>query len=105
MNHFSTLRIFEASLNDPLLGPAMTAMTRAGLEDGKLVLSRIPGEAPPDVVSEADFRKGGGRLITWLGIGACAFLAFATLMVIYGIRRQRRTERENSETSPANDDA
>jgi hypothetical protein len=104
MNHFSTLRIFEGSLKDPLLGPAMAAMTRARLEDGKLVLSRVPGEVPPDVVSDADFRKGGGRLITWLGIGACAFLAFAALMVFYGIRKQRRAA-ENSQTSPGGDGA
>ncbi len=96
MNHFSTLRIFEKSLKDPLLGPAMAAMTRATLEDGKMVLARIPGEVPPDVVSDADFKKGGGRLITWLGIGACAFLAFAALMVFYGIRRQKKAEREGS---------
>jgi hypothetical protein len=104
MNHFSTLRIFEASLKDPLLGPGMAAMTRAGLEDGKMVLSRIPGEVPPDVVSEADFRKGGGRLITWLGIGACAFLTFAALMVIYGIRRQKNAERM-ARTGTDGDDA
>jgi hypothetical protein len=104
MSHFSSLRIFEASLKDPLLGPAMATMTRAGLEDGKMVLSRIPGEVPPDIVSEADFRKGGGRLITWLGIGACAFLAFAALMVFYGIRRQRRAEREASQSSQASAD-
>ena len=96
MNHFSTLRIFEKSLKDPLLGPAMAAMTRATLEDGKMILARIPGEVPPDVVSDADFKKGGGRLITWLGIGACAFLAFAALMVFYGVRRQKKAERESS---------
>lgn len=96
MNHFSTLRIFEASLKDPLIGPAMAAMTRTRLEDGKMILARIPGEVPPDVISDEDFKKGGGRLITWLGIGACGFLAFAVVMVIYGIRRQRRAEREGS---------
>jgi hypothetical protein len=43
-----------------------------------------------DGLSEAEMRKGGGRLITWLGIGACIFLAFAALMVFFGIRKQRR---------------
>lgn len=104
MNHFSTLRIFEKSLKDPQLGPAMAAMTRATLEDGKMVLARIPGETPPDVVSDADFKKGGGRLITWLGIGACAFLAFAALMVFYGIRRQKRAEREAASARPDGDE-
>jgi hypothetical protein len=104
MNHFSTLRIFEKSVKDPLLGPAMAVMTRATLEDGKMVLARIPGEVPPDVVSDADFKKGGGRLITWLGIGACAFLAFAALMVFYGIRRQKKAERESGVASTDGDD-
>lgn len=90
MNHFETLRIFEGSLKHPTLGPAMAAMTRAEVSGGKLVLSRIPGETPPDQVSDADMRQGGGRLITWLGIGASLFLAFAALMVFVGIRKQRR---------------
>jgi hypothetical protein len=94
MNHFSTLRIFEASLKDPLIGPSMAAMTRATLEDGKMILARIPGEVPPDVVSDADFKKGGGRLIQWFGVAACIFLVFAALMVFYGIRRQKKAERE-----------
>jgi hypothetical protein len=104
MNHFSTLRIFEASLKDPVLGPAMGAMTRVGLENGKMVLSRVPGETSPDVVSEAEFRHGGGRLITFLGIGACVFLAFAAVMVFLGIRKQRKAEK-TGETSPGNGDA
>lgn len=110
LNLFSPLRIFEvwmleeAKRPDPQLGPAMAAMTRATLEDGKMVLARIPGEVPPDVVSDADFKKGGGRLITWLGIGACAFLAFAALMVFYGIRRQKKAEREAALAGPDGDE-
>lgn len=101
MNHFETLRIFEGSLKHPTLGPAMAAMTRAEVSGGKMILSRVPGETPPDQVSDADMRKGGGRLITWLGIGACIFLAFAALMVFVGIRKQRR----DAKTSGGPDDA
>lgn len=104
MNHFETLRIFEGSLKHPTLGPAMAAMTRAEISGGKMILSRVPGETPPDLVSEADMRKGGGRLITWLGVGACIFLAFAALMVFLGIRKQRR-DAANAKTSGAPDDA
>jgi hypothetical protein len=99
MQHFSSLRLFESYLKDPVLGPAMAAMTRAELEDGKMVLSRIPGETPPDVVGDADFRQGGGRVIKWLGIGACLFLAFAATMVFVGLRRQRRAAK-SAQTSP-----
>ena len=104
LNHFSTLRIFEAHLKHPVLGPAMAAMTRAGLEEGKMVLARVPGELPPETVTEEQFRQGGGRLITWLGVGACVFLAFATAMVFFGIRKQRRAEK-NGQTSIGNDGA
>ena len=104
LDHFSTLRIFEAHLKHPTLGPAMAAMTRAGLEDGKMVLSRIPGEAAPDTISEDQFRQGGGRIIKYLGIGACVFLAFAATMVFIGIRKQRQAEKMG-QTSPRDDGA
>lgn len=90
MQHFSTLRIFESYLKDSNLGPAMAAMTRAELEPGKLILSRIPGETPPEVVGEADFRSGSNRLLTWLGIFACLFLAFVAVIVFVSVRKQRR---------------
>ncbi|QJE98722.1 hypothetical protein [Luteolibacter luteus] len=104
LDHFSTLRIFEAHLKHPVLGPAMAAMTRVGLEDGKMVLSRIPGEAPPDVISEEQFRQGGSRIVKYLGIGACVFLAFAATMVFIGVRKQRRAEKLG-QTSPDGDGA
>lgn len=104
LDHFSTLRIFEAYLKHETLGPAMAAMTRASLENGKMVLARVPGEAVPDTISDEEFRKGGGRMITYLGIGACLFLAFAATMVFIGIRKQRRAEK-NGETSPDGDGA
>jgi hypothetical protein len=98
MQHFSTLRIFEGSLKDPVLGPAMAALTRAELEPGKLVLSRVPGETAPEVVSDADFRAGGSRIITWLGIFACVILAIVGTIVFVGIRKQRRSAK-SGETS------
>jgi hypothetical protein len=99
MQHFSSLRLFESYVKDPVLGPAMATLTRAELEPGKMVLSRIPGETPPEVVGDADFRQGGSRVVKWLGIGACVFLAFAATMVFVGLRRQRRAEK-SGQTSP-----
>lgn len=104
MEHFSTLRIFESYKTDSILGPAMAAMTRVELNDGKMVLSRIPGELSPDVISDEEVKKGGGRLVGWLGVGACIFLAFAATMVFVGIRKQRRAEK-NAETTENRDDA
>ncbi|MEK7950085.1 hypothetical protein [Luteolibacter soli] len=94
MEHFSTLRLFERYLKDPVLGPVMAKMTRAEIKDGKMVLARIPGEELPEVVSDATFKQGSQRFITLLGIAACLFLAFAATMVFLGIRKQKRLEKE-----------
>lgn len=104
LDHFSTLRIFEAHLKHPVLGPAMAAMTRVSLEDGKMVLARIPGEAPPQTISDEQFRQGGGRMVKYLGIGACVFLAFAAAMVFIGTRKQRQAEKL-AQTSSSDDGA
>lgn len=93
MDHFSNLRLFERYLKDPVLGPAMAKLTRAEVKDGRMILARVPGEAIPDTVSDASFQDGTQRLVKWLGIAACVFLAFAATMVILGIRRQRRQEK------------
>ncbi|WP_035614859.1 hypothetical protein [Haloferula sp. BvORR071] len=98
MEHFSTLRIFEAATKDGNIGPAMAALTRAELAPGKLILARVPGESPPEVVGDAAFREGGGRIVKWLGILACVFLAFVGIIVFVGIRKQRRLK-NSGETS------
>jgi hypothetical protein len=94
MEHFSTLRLLERYVKDPVLGPAMAKMTRAEITDGKMVLARIPGENPPEVVSDSTFQQGSQRFLTLLGIVACLFLAFAATMVFLGIRKQKRLEKE-----------
>lgn len=99
MHHFSTLRIFEAATKDGTVGPVMATLTRAELKDGKLVLSRIPGEAPPETVSNDAFRAGGGRIVKFLGAGAVLFLIFAGVMIFIGLRRQGRAEREKQTNS------
>ena len=104
MEHFSTLRIFEGSMDHPVLGPAMAALTRAELKDGAMVLSRVPGEISPEVISDEEFDKGTNRLVGWLGVAACIFLVFAATMVFLGIRKQRRAEQEE-QTRTGNDGA
>ncbi len=99
MNHFSTLRIFEASLKDETIGPVMAVLTRAELRDGKMILARIPGETPPETVSDREFRAGGGRVVKILGAGAALFLVFAGLMIFFGLRHQARREREKETNS------
>ena len=94
MDHFSTLRLFERYVKDPVLGPAMAKMTRAEIKDGKMILARIPGENPPEVVSDSTFQQGSQRFLTLLGIVACLFLSFAATMVFLGIRKQKSLEKE-----------
>ena len=94
LEHFSTLRIFERYLKDPVLGPVMASMTRAEIKDGKMILARVPGENPPEVVTDATFQQGSQRFLTLLGGAACIFLAFAATMVFLGLRKQKRLERE-----------
>ncbi len=98
MGHFSTLRLFEASKTDPEIGPAMARLTRAGIEDGRLVVARVPGEEPPGVVSDEAFRRGGSRIATFLGFGTLLFLLVAGTFAYRGYRRQLR-EMEASEAA------
>jgi hypothetical protein len=93
--HFSSLRLFERYQKDPVLGPVMANMTRAEIKDGKMILARVPGENPPEVVTEAAFQQGSQRFLTLLGGAACVFLAFAATMVFLGIRKQKRLEKES----------
>ncbi len=48
----SPYRITERYLIDPVIGPAMAKLTRVGIADGKLVLTRIPGETPVDMITD-----------------------------------------------------
>lgn len=105
LGHFSTLRLFERSAADPELGPVMRALTRAELRDGHLVLARIPGEQPPDTVSDEAFRSGGSKMATFLGAGFAAFLLLAGIVLFLGYRAQMRKLAAAEETSPPGDDA
>jgi len=105
MGHFSTLRIFEGSLEDPVVGPAMGKLTRADLEDGKLILARVPGESPPDVISEEEFQASGGKVAMFLGGAAVLFLLHAGTVLYLGYRAQLRKNRAEEQTTPPREDA
>ena len=90
MGHFSTLRLFERWLQDPVIGGAMARLTRADLADGRLVLARIPGEPVPDTVSDEQFKAGGGKVVMFIGGAMLCFLLFAGTLLFLGYRRQLR---------------
>ena len=91
----SPYRITERYLLDPVLGPAMAKLTRVEIIDGKLILSRNPGETPADRITDRQVNSGSRRLFTTLGLAAVAFLAFATVIVLIGGRAKKGKSRES----------
>jgi hypothetical protein len=89
IGQMSPYRISERYLTHPVIGPAMAALTRAGVEDGKLRLDRIPGENPADAISDAEVDSAGTRFFTILGVAASLFLVFAGVVIFIGLRAKR----------------
>ena len=85
----SPYRPAERYLTDAVLGPAMKRLTRVTLADGKLVLSRVPGEIPSDHITHEQVDAASSRLFTILGVLACVFLLFAGTVVFIGLRAKR----------------
>ena len=90
IEQMSPYRITERYLSDKMLGPAMAGLTRVGIADGKLVLERVPGETPADVIGKEQVDSAGHRLFTTLGIAACVFLACAGIVAFSARRAKRR---------------
>jgi hypothetical protein len=86
IDQMSPYRIAERYLTHPVMGPAMAKLTRVGIADGKLVLTRIPGENPADMITDAQVDFASTRLFTVLGIAAACFLVFAGIIVFIGVR-------------------
>ncbi|NQX02656.1 hypothetical protein HQ447_18510 [bacterium] len=95
IDQMSPYRITERYLADPLLGPAMAKLTRVGVADGKLVMTRVPNEIPVDMITNAQVDAGSTRLFTALGIAAATFLAFAGIVVWIGVRAKARKSRHS----------
>ena len=86
IEQMSPYRITERYLVDPVLGPVMAKLTRVGIADGKVVLTRVPGESPVDEISDAQVDHASNRFFIVLGIAACVFLLFAGVIVFLGLR-------------------
>lgn len=95
IDQMSPYRITERYLADPLLGPAMAKLTRVGVADGKLVMTRVPNEIPVDMITNEQVDAGSTRLFTALGIAAATFLAFAGIVVWIGVRAKARKSRHS----------
>jgi len=90
IGQMSPYRITERYLTHPDLGPAMAKLTRAEIADGRLVLSRKPGETPSDAITEAQVDRAGSRFFTILGVAASVFLVIAGTIVFLGLRAKAR---------------
>lgn len=90
IGQMSPYRITERYLTHPDLGPAMAKLTRVGIADGRIVLSRKPGETPADTITDAQVDHAGGRFFTILGVAATVFLIFAGLIIFLGLRAKAR---------------
>ena len=93
IEQMSPYRIAERYLEDPVLGPAMAKLTSVKVEDGRLVFSRVSGETPQDIISEAEVDLAGSRFFTILGVAASLFLAFAATVIILGLRAKAAKNR------------
>lgn len=106
MGHFSTLRLFEQKLEDPNLGPVFAKLTRAEIDGDQLVIARVPGEPLPDVITDEQFQKGGGKVVIFLGAAAVVFLVLAGSVLFIGYRTQlRKLEAEERQTNSGDPDA
>lgn len=87
----SPYRITERYLDQPVLGPAMAALTRVGLEDGALTFTREPGVAPVDFISDDAVDAGARRFLLFFGVGSSLFLIFAATILFIGMRNAKKT--------------
>ena len=90
IEQMSPYRITERYLTDPVLGPAMGKLTRVGVSEGSLALTRVPGELPADTIGRAQVESASQRFFVILGVAACLFLAFAGLVIFLGLRAKAR---------------
>jgi hypothetical protein len=90
IEQMSPYRITERYLTDPVLGPAMAKLTRAGIENGMLVLASKPGEQPFGIINKDDVDAASSRFFVILGSAASLFLIFAGIVIFIGLRAKAR---------------
>jgi hypothetical protein len=88
IEQMSPYRIAERYVTDPVLGPSMAKLTRVEIADGKLILSRVPGEVLADDITDAQVDHASKRFLTILGLVACGFLVFAGIVLYMGLRKK-----------------
>lgn len=95
VDQMSPYRIAERYLKHPVIGPAMAKLTRIGVVDGKLLLTRNPKETPADTITREQVDSASARLFKTIGIAASIFLAFAGTIVFLGLRAKAAKARNS----------
>jgi hypothetical protein len=90
IEQMSPYRITERYVGDSVIGPVMAKLTRVGISDGKVVLTRVPGENPADAITNEQVNSASSRFFMVLGAAACLFLLFAGAVVFIGLRSKAR---------------
>lgn len=90
IQQMSPYRLTERYMEHPTLGPVMAKLTGVDTVDGRLVLSRIPGKAPAEAISEQEVNRGVSRFLMVFGGAASLFLLFVGVMIFVGIRAKSR---------------
>lgn len=88
IGQMSPYRLAERYLGDPLIGPAMAALTRVEVAGGRLVFSKKPGEVLSDEIGRGQVDSSGRRLFTIFGVVATVFLAVAGLVIFLGLKKK-----------------
>ena len=88
VGHMSPYRLAERYLGDPVIGPAMGALTRVEIAAGRLMFIKKPGEVPIDEIGRDEVDSSSRRLFTIFGIAATCFLSIAGLVVFMGMRKK-----------------
>jgi len=90
IEQMSPYRITERYVGDSVIGPVMAKLTRVSIADGKVLLTRVPGENPADAITNEQVNSASSRFFTVLGVVACIFLLFAGVVVFIGLRSKAR---------------
>ena len=90
IGQMSPYRLAERYVVDPVIGPAMAAITQLSTRQDVLVLSRIPGQKRQDAISNSEVDQASGWFFSVVGVAAVLFLLLAAVVVVLAQRRKSR---------------
>ncbi len=92
VDQMTQYRPAERYIEHELLGPLMAKLTEVTIEEGKLVLIRVPGEDPATELTDEQVNQGAQRFLMVFGTAATLFLIFAGIMIFIGLRAKAKQD-------------